>query len=283
MDENTDIKPVVVGYDGSPDAHRALRLGIDFAEKEQRPLRVVVARGDIYKMSQWADEWSQGLADEWADLARKVLAEQGATAEVVVRDGQVNDVLLAEGHDAAALAVGARGHGPVYTALNGSVSQHVARYAACPVLVARELADPASRRVVVGVDGSEPSLDALEFALHYAGLHELRLDVLYVPEYWRPYAFEYPAMPVPELAPAYLAHDESVLTSIGVVVARHEGVDVDVQQADGTARAALVEASYAAQLVVVGSRGHGAFAGLLLGSTSAAVLHRAHCPVAVIR
>lgn len=284
MDEKTmSDKPVVVAYEGSADADRALRFGVDVATREGRRLRVVVARGDLYKLSEWADEWSQGLAGEWADKARKLLAETGAEGEVVVLDGRVYDVLLTEARNAALLVVGARGHGPVFNAFNGSVSQHVSRHAECSVVVVREVEYPSSERVVVGVDGSELSLAALEFALHYAGQRELRLDVFYVPEHWHPYAFEYPAMPVPELAPVFRAEEERVLGAVGEVVARHPGVDVNVQEADGTARSALVEASHVAQLVVVGSQGHGAFAGMLLGSVSAAVLHRAHCPVAVVR
>lgn len=282
MDKHAEA-PIVVGYEGSPDADRAVRFGVDMARRQGVPLRVVVARGDLYTISEWADEWSMGLANEWADKARKLLAEEGQAADVVVLDGRVTDVLLEEGKHAATLIVGAQGHGTLWTAFNGSTSQHVARYAACPVVVVRAVEEPRSQRVVMGADGSDESLDALEFALHYAGLRDLRLDVLYVPEYWHPFAFEYPAMPAPTLVPAYQAHEDGVLKSIADVVARHPGVDVDVQLADGTARSALIEASHVAQLVVVGSRGCGAFTGLLLGSVSAAVLHHAHCPVAVIR
>lgn len=276
-------RPVVVAFEGSPDAERALRFGVDLARRQGVPLRVVIARGDLYKLSEWADEWSQGLAEEWAESARKVLAEEGEQAEVAIMNGRVNDVLIDEATRAATMVIGAKGHGRLFAAVNGSVSQHVARYAACPVIVVREVADPSSRRVVVGVDGSEASLEALDFALHYAGLRDLRLDVLYVPEHWRPFAFEYPVMPVPELVPLFQEQEAKVLERIGRVVAQHPGVDADVQQGLGSPAFALVEASYVAQLVVVGSRGHGAFAGMLLGSVSEAVLHRAHAPVAVIR
>lgn len=283
MDAKPPAASVVVAYDGSPDAGRALRFGAELARREERPLRVVVARGDLYKLSKWADDWSRGLAEEWADLARKVLAEEGAPADVVVRDGQVNEVLVTESAGAALLLVGAKGHGRAWAAVNGSVSQHLARYATCPVVVVREVEDPGSRRVVVGVDGSGSSLEALEFALRYAGVRGLRLDVVHAPEHWQPHAFDFPMMPVPGLLPAFRAHEARVLEEIGDVLARHPDVTVEVQRADVSAAIALAEASQQAQLVVVGSRGHGAFAGLLLGSVSAAVLQRAHCPVAVVR
>jgi nucleotide-binding universal stress UspA family protein len=285
MDKKTAAsKPVVVAYDGSPDAGRALRFGVDLAHTQGLPLRVVIASGDAYLLSPWADQWTRGLAEEWAGIAEKILTEEGADPDTaaVILDGGAAEVLVAESVSAYALLIGAKGHGVALGALNGSVSQHVARHAACPVIVVREVADPTSRRVVVGVDGSEPSLRALEFALHYAGQRDLRTDIVYVPEHWQELASSYP-MEVPELQRELLAHDRRVLQSVADVVARHPGVDAAVQEVDGSVRAVLIEASRTAQLVVVGSRGHGAFAGLLLGSVSAAILHRSHCPVAVSR
>lgn len=283
MDKNTSAsRPVVVAYDGSPDADRALRFGVDLARGQGLALRVVIARGDAYKLSQWADDWTRGLAEEWAGTARKVLAQEGEDTVVAIVDGGATDVLVAESTGAEALVIGAKGHGAAFATLAGSVSQHLARHASCPVMVVREVADPASRCVVVGVDGSEPSLHALEFALHYAGQRDLRLDVVYVPEHWQAFAAEYP-MEVPELQRELLAHDTRVLQSVADVVARHPGVDAAVREVTGSVRLVLIEASRTAQLVVVGSRGHGAFTGLLLGSVSASVLHRAHCPVAVTR
>jgi nucleotide-binding universal stress UspA family protein len=284
MDKNPAAsRPVVAAYDGSPDADRALLFGVDLARDLGVPLRVVIARGDGYKISRWADEWTRGLAEEWAEAADKVLAERGEEVAAAIVDGRATDVLVAESAGAQTLVIGATGHGRALAALNGSVSQHLARHAACPVVVVREVAEPDSRRVVVGVDGSEPSLSALEFALHYAGRRTLRLDVIYVREHWQAFAFEYPTVRVAELQHELLAEDERVLKAIAEVVARHPGVDTGVQERDGSTRAVLIEASRSAQLVVVGSRGHGAFAGLLLGSVSSAVLHRARCPVAVTR
>lgn len=284
MDEKTAVsKPVVVAYDGSPDADRALRFGVDLARDLQLPLRVVIARGDAHKLSRWADEWTRGLAEEWAESASKILAGEGEGPAIVVTDGRAADVLVAESPGAHVLLIGAQGHGRTFAALNGSVSQHVVRHAACPVIVVREVTDATSRRVVVGVDGSAPSRAALEFALHYAGQHDLRLEVIYVPEHWQPFGFEDPAMRGPELVRDFQSEDERVLQEAADVIARHPGVDVLMEQRDGSPRRVLVDASRSAQLVVVGSRGQGAFAGLLLGSVSADVLHHAHCPVAVTR
>ncbi|MGW2853670.1 universal stress protein, partial [Streptomyces sp. NPDC001215] len=64
---------------------------------------------------------------------------------------------------------------------------------------------------------------------------------------------------------------------------RYPDVTVRQEVLSGETREVLIEASSGAQLMVVGARGHGGLSGMLLGSVSQAVLHHAHCPVAVVR
>lgn len=278
------MKPIVVGYDVSPDAERALRWGVQHARVADLPLRVVIARGDLHTVSSWADEWTQGLADEWAARARKVLDELDAgQAEVVVVDGLASDALIRQSEDADCVVVGGHGHGAAVGAILGSVTQHVTRHARSSVVAVRAQKDAEAARVVVGVDGSTESQLALEFALHYAGVHGAPLLVLHAPERLRDYGAGAPLMIRPELLAELAAHEERVLHEAAATVAHHPGVNVEVKVVDGHAGRALVDASHHAQLVVVGSRGRGAFAGLLLGSVSSHVLHRARCPVAVAR
>lgn len=281
----TSTKPVVLGYDGSREADGALREAVELSRRHEWPLRIVVARGDLHRLSAWADGWTHGLAEEWAQLAAKRLAELGATAtEIDIRDGLAVPVLVEESATAACVVVGALGHGVVVGRLQGSVSQHVSRHATCPVLVVRDGSAPEGP-VVVGVDGSAASLQALEFALHEAGLRECRLDVLYAPQRINGYGVGDPGGVgvAVDLLRVLRAHDEQVLEQVAAVIAKHPGVDVAVRTVDGSPARELVRASKEAALVVVGSRGAGAFEGLLLGSVSAAVLRRARCPVAVVR
>lgn len=138
------------------------------------------------------------------------------------------------------------------------------------------------KRVVVGIDGSENSIDALRCALEEASLRGALLHVIY--------AFTSPtAVGVPVPADYYEtlqkdAHtiiDESIASATeGFTGTLPEIARTVVPEAPG---AALVDASEGAELVVVGSRGRGGFSSLLIGSVSTQCVYHAHCPVLVVR
>jgi len=281
--DTTSNKRIVVGFDSSPEAALAVRWAADEARRRELGLRVVIARGDLYTVSSWADEWTQGLAEEWGSRARKLLAELGADdTEVVVRDGLPSGVLTKESEEAEAVVIGSRGHGAVTGLFQGSVSQQVTRHAACPVIVVRRAEDASSTKVVVGVDGSSASLDALRFALDFAARRGYAVTVIFCPDRWQAYGDERPAELVPELIAELEAREQLVQDEIAQA-GREAGVAVDVQLVASRPAHALSEASHSAAVVVVGSRGRGAFAGMVLGSVSADVLRTAHCPVIVVR
>ena len=122
-------------------------------------------------------------------------------------------------------------------------------------------------RVVVGYDGSLPAGVAVDWAAGEAGRRGVPLTVLY-------------AADATVMVPAALR-----VTDEGVERARKTATAVEVEAGTQVARpaAALVGASDEADLLVVGARGEGGFAGLRLGSIAHAVLHDAPCPVAVVR
>lgn len=275
-------KPVVVGFDSSPDAALALRWAASLAQASNAALRVVIARGDLHTLSAWADDWSRGLGEEWVELARKQLEEIGMAAEVAVVDG-----LAAprgqESAEAAVVVVGSRGHGALLGALLGSVSQHVSRHAKCPVVVTRLAEDESSARVVVGVDGSAASFAALDAGIRLAEQRGQEVTAICVPERWQPHGAEIPTDLAPELVRIFDEQAASVRHEVEQVFERYPGLDAQVEEVSGSASRALVEASGHAALVVVGSRGRGAFSGLLLGSVSADVLRHARCAVMIVR
>lgn len=140
------------------------------------------------------------------------------------------------------------------------------------------------KRVVVGVDGSDGSRLALEAAAVQAREHDATLTVVTA---W--------AQPVTAGAPGYAAYDwinEADLSAsakqqqadvLGAVLGAEPSVRVEQEVVEGHPAQVLVSASEGADLVVVGSRGHGGFVGMLLGSVSQHVAAHASCPVLVVR
>lgn len=136
------------------------------------------------------------------------------------------------------------------------------------------------RRIVVGVDGARCSIDALEWAASLAEMTSATVEVLTVWEWPTSYGV---ALFLPsDYDPG--ADAERMLEE-AVTVARRVHPDVEFQPVvvEGQPAPVLVEASRGADLLAVGSRGHGAFAGMLIGSVSEHCATNAHCPVLVMR
>ncbi len=138
-------------------------------------------------------------------------------------------------------------------------------------------------RVVVGVDGSEPSKHALRWAQFIAHAAGSTLEVVAA---WEPYTTYgwlgagWAMMPT-DWNPSQDA--ENALTStIDEVFGEQRPAGLQLTVREGNAARVLLEASEGARMLVVGSRGHGGFAGLLLGSVSGACAEHATCPVLVL-
>ena len=139
-----------------------------------------------------------------------------------------------------------------------------------------------NRPVVVGVDGSPSSLVAAEHAAQAAGQRSRPLHLVH--GYLHPLGYCVPLNPYDLGVPAPTEEAQRMLEQTAAdLTARHPGLTVEVRQVAGGPAAALIEESRRADLVVVGSRGVGGFAGLLLGSVSQALLRHADSPVAVVR
>ncbi|MGI9577714.1 MAG: universal stress protein [Microthrixaceae bacterium] len=137
--------------------------------------------------------------------------------------------------------------------------------------------------VVAGIDGSENSLDALRFAAEEAALRNLPLHV--VGTYTTPIMSTGYELAVPDPDDLDAAAAKTLEAAVSVVRAEGalEGIDVDVVALEGHAGERLISVSGDATLLVVGSRGHGGFMGLLMGSVTTYVVNHATCPVAVVR
>jgi nucleotide-binding universal stress UspA family protein len=134
-------------------------------------------------------------------------------------------------------------------------------------------------KIVVGVDGSDASKQALQWAARYAETVGGRLVVLTARRPSVTYGY------VPDYADEDLAKaaQETLHCVLNEVLGGNPTVSVESNVAEGHAADVLTRASADADLQVVGSRGHGAFAGMLLGSTSQHCAHQATCPVVIVR
>lgn len=291
-DTGTDRPPVVVGYDGSPDADLALAWAQRTASSAAAPLRVVIVGTAMDPVVGHFREHADELVAAWKARATVRLRRGGdVDGEVEVRRGPVVPVLRAASHGAALLVVGSRGHGLAVGSLSGSVSQHVARHASCPVVVVRPAHQPDATRIVVGVDGSDGSAAALRFACSRGTLtgetvlavHAYRAPTLPTESMFLAEAMR-SDLPAPTRDLASREAAERLLASATAGArAEHPGLDLTELAVPAPADRLLVDLSAAASLVVVGSRGRDAFAELLLGSVAQHVLQDARCPVAVVR
>jgi nucleotide-binding universal stress UspA family protein len=133
-------------------------------------------------------------------------------------------------------------------------------------------------RIVVGIDGSEESKQALRWARDLALAIDARVEAVAVWQYPPTYGWTY--LPT-EWNPAD-DMDKVLTTCVDEVFGPHRPARVELIVREGQPSSVLVEASKGATMLVVGSRGHGGFAGLLLGSVSSAVAEHATCPVLVV-
>jgi nucleotide-binding universal stress UspA family protein len=137
----------------------------------------------------------------------------------------------------------------------------------------------AKRTIVVGVDGSPGAERALEWAMDEAHRREMTLLLVHGVEVGVATASPYGSGMVLE----QLEESGQQVLNEAMAAVRANGLEAAAQIEVGSSAHALIEASRGAAMLVVGNRGHGGFAGLLLGSVSAACVHHAHCPVVVIR
>ena len=133
-------------------------------------------------------------------------------------------------------------------------------------------------RVVVGVDGSEPSKKALRWAARIAASTGARIDAVA--------AWQMPPSYVWSVVPNDWDQNADTNTALAATVDEVFGANrpdnMRLAVHEGYPTAVLLDESNGALMLIVGSRGHGGFAGLLLGSVSAAVAEHATCPVLVI-
>ncbi len=263
------------------------------------PLRIVTVvhvpafyYSEPYLAQSFHEEMKATARDRLANagvLARKVVDDNDGSVQISTEqiEGKVAPTLVELSSRADRLVVGSRGLGEVKGLLAGSVSTSVAAHSLAPVVIVRgrtlDGAPPVEGPVVVGIDGSESCRAAVEAAFEEAAARRATLVAVNV---WSDVSVQPSLGAVPEDP-----HWNRIQTGEEIVLAerlagyRERYPDVVVERVVARDRPVRVLSEYAesAQLLVVGSRGRGGFKGLLLGSTSNALIQTADCPVLVAR
>lgn len=279
--------PIVVGVDDSEPGRLAVAWAADEAAREGHPLRLVHA----LDWPAYADRRESALPDSWSGRfraqGRKALGKArdvasnrhpGLDVSAVLMDGTPKEVLREAAVEAAMVVLGSRHMSSLREALTtGGIAVPVIAHAACPVVVVRDV-EPAlgSGVVVVGVDGSTGSEEALAYAFETAsrrGAEVLAVHVCQLPV----------AATAAGLA-AELLEDarESTERQLAVWTAKYPGVRARREIVFGHPVQVLGDASKGALCLVVGTRGLGGFRGMLLGSVSSGLVHHARCPLIAV-
>jgi nucleotide-binding universal stress UspA family protein len=284
------MNEIVTGVDGSPHSLHAVRWAAAEAERRGASLRIVYALAPwlfetnveprVREVRDWLRDSGQGVIDEAGAVARDRAPGVEVSAQMV--PGGPSRALIEAAKDAAVLVVGGHGTGTLTGLLLGSVALQVATHAPCPTVVVRFGEPPVERGVVVGVDGSDDSRAAIDFAFEEAALRKARLRAII--------AWTHPASAAPGdmqplvFDPEIVTAEEERILAESLAGRREKFPDVDVVHdvVRGRPTHVLAEASAKAALLVVGTRGRGGFQGLVLGSVSHALLHHAQCAIAIV-
>lgn len=271
-------RKIVVGVDGSEGAARALAWAVDEARAHHAEVTALLAWSlldQAHTPEHPAFDPAYGESDALDALARYV---KEAVGEEPLSLRAVCDLPADALVDAAATAdlvvVGARGLGGFESLLLGSVSERVLERASVPVAVVRGHVTRGGV-VVVGVDGSSTSADALRWAAAEAAARDVELHVVH--SWHSPYT--------PDVAPSTFQLVEQAAEAILTEATSDpalDGLTVRAHLRHGNAVATLCELASGASAVVVGSRGRSRLASALLGSTSRQLAHHAPCPVVVV-
>ncbi len=284
------MHPIVVGVDPSPAGTAALEWAMREAVATGTALRAVRA----WTLGAYAVEESLWNANEIVPRGEvqarleavelmKLASERVAGADTVECTatavlGTASQVLVDQAAHEAMIVVGSRGHGALSRAVLGSVSSSVLHHATGPVAIVPEAQDDdgAAPRVIVGMDHSPAAAQALATAADQARRRGATLVPVYVHE---------PMMTTREGTrgpdPSSLEGNERHLLETAAEAAGATDVQADVLV--GQPAEQLLALARPQDLLVVGSRGRGGFAGLLLGSVSTQLAQHACCPVLVIR
>jgi nucleotide-binding universal stress UspA family protein len=289
---------IIVGVDGSEQSQAALGWALGQAELVGADLVLAhtwnpdsyatpAMAGVVPDMIQAGalNDEAEELAQAWLDdLVAATVARTTASVSGVLASGSPAGHILDLSAEATMVVVGNRGRGGLRSAVLGSTSQQIAHHAQCPVVVVRDSAATSANQVVVGVDGSPASLVALREAFAQAKLRGASLLMVHAWSTSFAGTLVNSGQYFDRVRASEVDEGWALLNqSLAELKATDQSVEIIERLEQGSPAAAIIEASKEAVLTVVGSRGRGGFAGLVLGSVSGSVLAHADSAVMVIR
>jgi nucleotide-binding universal stress UspA family protein len=278
---------IVVGVDESQGAARALRWAVCEGAVRGWTTTAVMAWGLLDQHRPGGDasfdpQYGEKDATEALDaIVTEVLGDAARSVERRVVCDRPAQALLEAAVGSDLLVVGARGLGGFRGLLLGSVSQHCLHHASSPVAVVPgdgPAPEDDVRRVIVAVDGSDTAMRALRWGVEEARVRGVPVVVLNA---WHPpyVGAEYAVAMNPTI------FEQSSTEVIEEAIASCEPGDVPIERvsAEGGPAQVILDTATADDLVVMGARGIGGFAGMVLGSVTNHVTRHARCPVIVVR
>lgn len=288
-DRVADTLPVVVGVDGSEESYAAVRWAAREAQVTQRPLQLLSVSGGYLSTWMPASYFEDIARDSRAHVSR---AEQIARSELSA--GELPDIsrrfvqgpplreLVRASETAHKLVVGSRGGNESgIPKVIGSTAAGLSAHAVCPVAIIPAQAEYATHnRIAVGIDGTRNNESAIAIAFEEASARGAELVAVYT---WEEAGFS-SALAGRDFPWDETRAAEEIILAEALAGWSEKFPDVDVNRtvvSDNPART-LAKLSQTMDMVIVGSRGRGGFMGLILGSTSIALLDTARSPLLIV-
>jgi nucleotide-binding universal stress UspA family protein len=272
---------VVVGVDCSPESEQVLRWADRQAELTGSALVAVTGwQSDLPGVeveASFPDAQARVRTALTETISSALPPERARLVKLRVSMGPPADALLVQARKADLVVVGPRSPGGIAGLLLGSVAERVVSAASCPVAVVHATRHRPKNRIVVGVDGSDCSRRALEWAIRQSVFTESAVDVLAVQDEgsrWLLPPYDSWATPKQWV--------EQVLAEVLEDAQAPDGARINTRVCPGNAAKVLVDAAAAVDLIVIGNHGTGAALSRLLGSVSQKVARHAGVPVVVV-